>query len=250
MSDRHERFDALFLKAKESPAGDRITTMLSPGHGIIDAFVFGGAKSSMRASAGPYVRAEVLIYSDPIKHYRKLEDLSIRDTYSGLRETYARLWSAGVAAELLIKTSGCGGESASMFEMTTAFFDSIREAGDGDAEARLLAYLWKTLDVMGMRPEIDRCSGCGNDFPIDAASGKSRMHFSQGSEGFFCPACGGEKPRLDETLREALSGFAIKELAQVSMTGLDPENVEILKKMVFSFAQTAAEGSLLSLTML
>ncbi len=250
MSDRHERFDALFLKARESPAGDRITTMLSPGHGIVDAFVFGGAKSSMRASAGPYVRAEVLIYSDPIKHYRKLEDLSIRDTYAGLRETYARLWSAGVAAELLMKTSGCGGESAVMFEMTTAFFDSIREAGDDDAEARLLAYLWKTLDVMGMRPEIDRCSGCGGDFPVDSSSGKPRMHFSQGSEGFFCPACGGDKPRLDEMLRETLSGFAAGRLASVSTAGLDQEKMEFLKKMIFSFVQTAAEGSLLSLTML
>ena len=250
MSDRHERFDALFLKARESPAGDRITTMLSPGHGIIDAFVFGGAKSSMRASAGPYVRAEVLIYSDPIKHYRKLEDLSIRDTYSGLRETYARLWSAGVAAELLMKTSGCGGESAVMFEMTTSFFDSLREAGDEDAEVRLLAYLWKTLDVMGMRPEIDRCSACGCVFPTDVASGLPRMHFSQGSEGFFCPSCGGDKPRLSETLRQALLGFAAEKLERVSTAGLGPGDMDFLKKMVFSFVQTAAEGSLLSLTML
>lgn len=250
MSDRHERFDVLFLKARESPSGDRIATMLSPGHGIIDVFVFGGAKSSMRASAGPYVRAEALVYSDPVKHYRKLEDLSIRDTYSGLRETYARLWSASVTAEFLMKTSGCGGESVTMFEMTTSFFDSIKNAADEDTEARLLAYLWKALDVMGMRPEIDHCSACGGNFPMDIASGNPRLHFAQGNEGFFCPACGGDRPRLDDAVRKALQIFAAQKLAEISLYGLSQSNIEIMKKMIFSFIQTAAEGSLLSLTML
>lgn len=250
MADRHERFEALFLKAKESPKGDRIATLFSPSQGILDVFVFGGAKSSMRASASPYVRADVLIYTDPIKHYRKLEDLTITKTYSGLRESYSRLWSAGVAAELLMKTSGCGGESAVMFDLTTGLFDSMLDASDQDAEARLVAYLWKTLDVMGSRPEIDRCAACGLGFPAEAISGLPKLHYDPGSEGFFCPTCGGDKPRLPEQLRHTLDQFSEGRLGETSFGDLDSRNVETLKKIVFSFIQTAAEGSLLSLAML
>jgi recombinational DNA repair protein (RecF pathway) len=149
-----------------------------------------------------------------------------------------------------MKTSCCGGESAAMFELTTGLFDSMMNASDSDAEARLVAYLWKTLDVMGMRPEIDRCSGCGLRFPVEAISGRSRMHYDQGSEGFFCPTCGGDKPRFPEALRGKLEDFADGLLEGASFGDLDAANIEDMKKMVFAFTQTAAEGSLLSLTML
>ena len=47
MPDRNQSFPALILRAKDSPSGDRIVSLLSADEGIVDAFVFGGARSSL-----------------------------------------------------------------------------------------------------------------------------------------------------------------------------------------------------------
>lgn len=252
MPDRNQSFAALILRSKDSPSGDRIVSLLSADEGIVDAFVFGGARSSLRSSASPFVYATAFVYVDPVKHYRKLSDLAILETFPGLRESYPRLWSASVIAELVIRTSGCGGEYAEVLDLSLRALRLLSGADERLAELVLLSYLWKSLGVMGLRPDPRACASCGR--PLPAASG---MRYSAAHEGFVCGACDGEGPPIspwelrcllaftDEEL-EACAGLARTPAAEAAAEG-GPASIASLKSVIYYLAQKAAEGTLVTL---
>ena len=249
MPDRNRSFPALILRSKDSPSGDRIVSLLSAEEGIVDAFVFGGARSSLRPAASPFVHATAFLSVDPVKHYRKLSDLAILETFSGLRESYPRLWSANVIAELVIRTSGCGGEYAEVLDLSLRALRLLAEADERLAELTLLSYLWKSLGIMGLQPDPTACASCGR--PL--AGGR----YSASHEGFVCGACDGEGPPLspwerrcllaftDEAL-EACVGLARTSAAEAAAEG-DPASMAWLKSVIYYLAQKAAEGTLATL---
>lgn len=244
MPERNQSFAALILRAKDSPSGDRIVSLLSAKEGIVDAFLFGGARSSLRSAASPFVYATAFLYVDPVKHYRKLSDLTILESFSGLRESYPRLWSASVIAELIIRTSGCGGEYAEVLDLSLRALRLLANADERLAELTLLAYLWKTLGVMGLRPDPSTCASCGRPLSI--------MRYSAANEGFVCDACDGEGSPINLWERRCLAVFAEEELeACVPLAkdsrGQDPASIASLKSVIYYLAQKASEGTLVTL---
>lgn len=249
MPDRNQSFPALILRSKDSPSGDRIVSLLSADEGIVDAFVFGGARSSLRSAASPFVYATAFVYVDPVKHYRKLSDLAILETFSGLRESYPRLWSASVIAELVIRTSGCGGEYAEVLDLSLRALRLLSGADERLAELTLLSYLWKSLGVMGLRPDPAVCASCGR--PL------AGMRYSAAHEGFVCGACDGEGSPMNPWERRCLAAFTDEELeACVGLAGTSsdeasadgaPASIASLKSIIYYLAQKAAEGTLVTL---
>jgi len=249
MSDRNQSYDALFLRSRDSPAGDRIVSMLTAEEGILDAFIFGGARSSLRSSASPFVFGRALIYADPVKHFRKLSDLTILESFSRLRESYAKLWSASVIAELIVKTSGCGGEYGEVLELSLQALRVLDGGAEEIADMTLLAYLWKTIGIMGLQPDLDRCSLCGKGLaPSDGeGSALSGMQYSAAQEGFVCDACGDEGIPIGQEELRCLRGFSRDGLAESSTLGASDAALSSLKGIIYFLSQKAAEGTLLTL---
>jgi len=244
MPDRNQSFPALILRAKDSPSGDRIVSLLSADEGIVDAFVFGGARSSLRSAASPFVYATAFVYVDPVKHYRKLSDLAILETFSGLRESYPRLWSASVIAELVLRTSGCGGEYAEVLDLSLRALRLLANADERLAETTLLSYLWKSLGIMGLQPDPSACASCGR--PL------AGMRYSASGEGFVCDACDGEGAPLNSWEQRCLMAFTGEELEACAALagepdGQDPASTASLKSVIYYLAQKAAEGTLVTL---
>ena len=249
MPDRHQSYDALFLRSRDSPAGDRIVSVLTAEDGILDAFVFGGARSSLRASASPFVFAKTFIYSDPVKHYSKLEDMTILESFSGLRESYAKLWSASVITELIVRTSGCGGEYEKVLDYALQTLRLLDRGKDESTDIILLAFLWKILEVMGLQPDLDRCVHCGKELGPGQGEGaaESGLFYSARHEGFVCSGCGEDAAALgiDEIL--CLKAFAQYALEECSRLEPGEETVASVRGIIYFLAQKAAEGSLLTL---
>jgi DNA repair protein RecO len=222
MPDRHQSYDALFLRSRDSPAGDRIVSILTAEDGILDAFVFGGARSSLRASASPFVFAKTFIYEDPVKHYRKLEDMTILESFSGLRESYAKLWSASVITELIVRTSGCGGEYEKVMDLALQTLRLLEKGKDESSETILLAFLWKILEVMGLQPDLDRCAYCGREINDESIEGMrdSGLFYSAQHEGFVCGSCGGDSVALEKDEILCLKTFSRQRLAECAGLGL------------------------------
>lgn len=249
MPDRHQSYDALFLRSRDSPAGDRIVSILTAEDGILDAFVFGGARSSLRASASPFVLAKTFVYSDPVKHYRKLEDMTILESFSGLRESYAKLWSASVIVELIVRTSGCGGEYEKVMDFALQTLRLLEKGRDESADLILLAFLWKILEVMGLQPDLDRCVHCGKELRPDRGDGTadSGLFYSARHEGFVCDSCGEDSAALGKDEILCLKAFARYAIAECSKLELSEATLASVKGIIFFLTQKAAEGSLLTL---
>lgn len=251
MPDRNQSLQALFLRSKDSPSGDRILTMLTAEEGVIDAFVFGGARSSLRSSASPFVFARTLLYTDPVKRYRKLSDLTILETFSGLRESYAKLWSASAISELIVKTSGCGGEYGAVLELTLEALRILDRENDAKADVTLLAYLWKTLGIMGLQPDLETCIRCGKPLLSSAEVGgrgeRGALRYSAASDGFLCDSCGGDGLSLGSKELLCLRDFSVLRLAECAALAPGDSALSSLKGIIYFLAQKAAEGTLLSL---
>lgn len=257
MADRNSSFDALFLRLKESPAGDRIASVLGAEEGLVDVFVFGGARSSLKASASPFVYAKVFVYSDPVRRYRKLSDMSIIESFSGLRKSYSKLWSAGLIAELILKTSGCGGEYARILDLALQALRALNAESEQKADIILLAFLWQTLALMGLQPDLERCALCGQRLgaaapePVNASApplrNRSAVFYSPAHDGFLCNACASEGMSLGEEALDCLRRFSRASLAECAALEAGDAALSSLKAVVYYAAQKAAEGTLFSL---
>ena len=249
MAERNTSFDGLVLRIKDSPSGDRIATFLGAEVGIVDAFVFGGAKSSLRSLASPFVHARVFLYTDPVKNYRKLSDMSISEFFPGIRDSYERLMAASAISELLLRTDGCGGEYGSVLDLALRSLRLLETANTGEVDILLLAFLWKILDIMGLRPDIERCSACGR--PLGSA-GSAGLCYSGSLGGFLCLACaasiGGESWELDAQAAKLLGFFSAEAMETMPALASEAPIPPSLGPFVRLLAQNAAEGPLNSLS--
>jgi DNA repair protein RecO len=239
----------LILRAKDSPAGHRILSLLTAEEGIIDVFLFGGAKSSLRSSAAPFVAAQAFVYADPVKHYRKLNDLSILESFQGIRESYAKLWSASVMAEIAIKTQGCGGEYQSLLALCLSLLRALDAASEEEVEIKLLAFLWKSLGIMGLEPDWSRCLVCGKQIKPDrgAPPPTPLLYYSPHLEGFACPGCEAQGIGLGAEDIEILERLGAAKIQDCGLPAGGRRNLDSLRSLLYYLSQKAAEGVLLSL---
>jgi DNA repair protein RecO len=255
MAERNSSFEALILRTKDSPSGDRIATFLGAQEGIVDAFVFGGAKSSLRSSASPFVHARAFVYTDPVKQYRKLSDLSVLESFPGLRDSYDKLMAASTISELLIRTSACGGENGAVFDLALRSLRLLDLASEPQVEILLLAFLWKILDIMGLEPGLDTCSACGRPLVSSLVEEKAgALRYSETQGGFLCPSCGGasfegshqggEVRELEAGSAALLRAFSEKPMEAMPTLADAAPLPPSLRSFVRELAQTAAEGGL------
>ena len=276
MPTRNLVYEALALRARESPGGSRIITLMTAEAGLADVFVFGGPKSKLRSLASPYASGRAFVYLDPVKDFQKLSDFEVRDSYPALRDDLERLWSAGLVAELLIKTSGGGGDFPLVLDLATGCLAALDRAGEntaggGGAAGPILAFVWRLLSLIGIGPDPGACSLCGS--AIRPASGGA---YSFVRDGFLCPGCAareanasrpaGESADLGSNRGDAsrfigtmgrilrlgpdvfhwLERSSALPFAEAAQAKIAPDCLDSLKVLVFGLARRAAEAPLAS----
>jgi DNA repair protein RecO (recombination protein O) len=248
MPHRNLSFEAVVLRARESPGGSRIVTLLAADRGLVDAFVFGGPKSRLRSLASPYHSGRAWVYLDPVKDLRKLSDFDAQATYPTLRENLRKIWSASFQAEAVLRTDAAGGESRAAWRLLTEGLAALDAAEDSDIDYINVQYGWRLLDLMGLKPDPESCARCGAEF------GDAKAFFAPESGVFVCPRCGADGPASGSAAVQASSGA----LRYLSRTGILPfkdalrvrvaeEDLATLKAVVFHMVRAAAEGELRTL---
>ena len=250
MPQRNLSFEAVVLRSRESPGGDRIVTFLAAEAGILDAFVFGGPKNRLRSLAAPYHSGTAWIYGDPVKDFRKLTDFDARETYPTLRENLRKIWTASYFAETVLRTDAAGGESRAVYELLREGLSALDAGGEADVDYAGLQYGWRLLDLMGLRPDPADCSRCGA--PLGPGRGG---YFSRTQEAILCSDCHrGESPAA-RAGGLPLGGGALRYLAAAGALPFrdslrvraSPEDLPVLKGLVFHLVRSAAEGELRTL---
>lgn len=259
MAERNHVHDAVALRARESPAGDRILTFMTRDAGLVDAFVFGGAKSKIRSLASPYVHGTAFIYADPVKDYRTLRDFEALEVFPGLRESLGRLWGASVAAEMNLRTSVPGGENEEAMDLLLSVLRALQDSGEAEAAYPVLLFLWRHLGIMGLKPDTSWCQHCGASL-----SGVGAAFLDSDCEGFACEACSHEgysahaEYQSAAPIRAPSGSLAWLRRADAAFSSgggfdealrarADPATLAGLKAVVFALSRRAAEGPLFSL---
>jgi DNA repair protein RecO (recombination protein O) len=245
LSSRNLVYDALALRARESPGGSRILTLMTAEAGLVDVFVFGGPKSKLRSLASPYASGRAFVYLDPVKEFMKLSDFDVRESYPALRDELGRLWSAGLVAELLIKTSGGGGDYPQVLELALDCLAALEGSEAAGSEPPILLFLWRLVNLLGLGPDPSACALCGRELRPSLGAA-----YSFALESFLCPSCASEADRslsLGTGVLRWLTRSLELPFAEAVRLVLLPETARTLKSLLFGLARKAAESPIASL---
>ena len=182
----------LVLRARPQGESNREITFLTAEEGMVRATVFGGPKSRLRAHAAPYHEGVVWLYRDPAKDYCKVTDFDVRLWRPGLREQYGRTMAAAALAETLLASYGGGGTArGEALTLASETLNALENADEPAARLLTSAFFWNWLEILGSRPDTERCGACGKR----AAEGEV-MRYARRDGEVLCAACSraGEDP--------------------------------------------------------
>jgi len=176
-------YSALVLRSRPSGESNNEVTLLTAEEGIIKATVFGGPKSKLRSHSAPYNSGQVWVYRDPAKDHRKLSDFDVHSWRPGLRELYERTMAAGGVAETVLYSHGGGGDWSTALKLALETLDALENANEELCPRLLVHFLWQWADFLGIQPQVECCSACGNE----AADGP--LWFSSRENSVLCGNC-------------------------------------------------------------
>ena len=181
----HRIEEALVLRATDFGESDRIVHLLTPESGRIDA-IAKGAKRSVRRFPGTldlFNHLRVQIARRRSATLARLEHSTLLASFPGLRSHPARFALGCYVVELLDRLApegGARGEARPIFEFGRAALETV-ESRTPDERLRIFIEL-RALDALGLRPELRRCTRCGEPVAGDPPAG---FHVSDGG-----PVCG------------------------------------------------------------
>ena len=198
--NRNVRFDALVLSVKETAQDNRSACLLTKS-GVEWATLFGGPKSKLRGAVSPWNSGVAYIYKNEEKNSAKITDFDVQKFHPTFRENLFKSFAAALAGEIVVK-SKCAGSPEQCFVLANGFLDGMDLCDEGAARLGLLRFLWRYMDLLGVRPQVEFCARCSKRLVSIAsagnfiqsalesdAGGNSCFLYSQAENAFVCPDC-------------------------------------------------------------
>ncbi|QTQ14153.1 DNA repair protein RecO [Treponema parvum] len=213
---RNSITDAVVLFVSPSGENNRSVCVFSMELGIIYAILYGGPKSKLKGLVSPFNRGKMYLYRDTVKNSIKITDFDVTNFHQTFRESLFKSWAASLASEIVIKTK-CGGSPAECWKIFNGFLDGIELSDEDNGRLGLIRFLWRYLELLGIRPDTSFCARCGKAFFSEretsaaehgksnsAEYGSSRVEYSRtepaeliqtaaiympSENGFLCTSC-------------------------------------------------------------
>ena len=193
--NRNARIEALVLSVKETAQDNRSVRLLTK-NGLEWATLFGGPKSKLRGAVSLWNSGTAYIYKNEEKNSAKITDFDVQKYHPTFRENLFKSFAASLAGEIVIRSSAAGSPEQ-CFVLLNGFLDGMDLLDEAGARLGLLRFLWRYLDLLGVRPSVESCGRCQKEF------------FSQ-AEFWACQngAAGGADGRALNSLQSALESRA------------------------------------------
>ncbi len=193
--NRNIRKQTLVLSVRAN-AQDNRTVCLLTKDGIEYSTLYGGPKSKLRGTVSPWNFGTMYFYSDATKNTSKISDFDVQKYHPTFRENLFKSFAAALAGEIAVK-SKCAGSPEMTFSLVNGFLDGMDLCGERAARLGLIRFLWRYMDLLGVRPDTQVCAGCGEKFAgKDSESviqyepgGRNYALYSGSGGGFFCADC-------------------------------------------------------------
>lgn len=161
---------------------DRLLTLFSPDYGKFRVVAKGVRRPGSRKAGHlePFTQAELMLARGrELDIITQAESLNL---FAGIQQDLERLGQAAYMVELLDRFTVEEGESRALYLLLAEAL-SVLSAG-ASSEALVRYFELRMLDLVGYRPELFRCLGCGDEIrPQD-------QFFSSSAGGVLCPNCG------------------------------------------------------------
>jgi DNA repair protein RecO (recombination protein O) len=170
------------LRHSDWGEADRLLWMYTLELGKIRAVAKGARKIRSRKAGHlePFTRASLLLAKG--RDILLITQAETLDAFLLLREDLAGITYASYVAELLDRFTYEEGENKALYRLLVDTLTRLSNEKDRDLVTRF--YELRLLDLVGFRPELFRCLGCGAD--IQAQD----QYFSAQEGGILCPRCG------------------------------------------------------------
>ena len=158
MTSRLYRDTAIVLRTYRLGESDRIVVMLTENHGKVRAVAKGIRKTKSRFGG----RLEPLSYVNVQLHRgSSLDVVSQVETVDASTAVYGDLDAMTEASAILEAVDRLVPDQEPVPQMFRMLLGVRRTLIDRPSPLVVPAFLWKLLAVEGVRPELDRCVGCG-----------------------------------------------------------------------------------------
>jgi DNA repair protein RecO (recombination protein O) len=197
------RGEGIVLKTHALGDTSRIVVVYMRDQGITRLVAKGARKTPSRFgfSLEPLSRARFVFYHKPDRDLHLLSQADTIDPIGGRVADLVRLAHAEAALELIDRLVWGEEPHAELYDLLAATLESIAAAPAGALPALTIAFELQVASLLGYRPRLDRCAGCGN------ALSPERL-FSPARGGLLCDECaaGSGAIRLSA---DALAGLAL-----------------------------------------
>lgn len=183
MSERTWSERALVVSLSSFGEGHRDAKLLTEERGIVQAAVFGGAKSKLRGLVSPWHTGTVWVYSDPVKNQHKITDFEVLAWRQGIRETLARSLAASVCTEIISRSHGIAD-----WILVNGFLDGISVSSEDECRRAIQRFFWRLLVSAGIAPDVNMCVRCANE-PSGENSNNEVLFYSPQEEACVCRQC-------------------------------------------------------------
>jgi DNA repair protein RecO (recombination protein O) len=143
-----------------------------------------GQKSKFRSSLDLFSYGQLVVYVKQDRDLQLLSDFESLRSFRKVQEDLRRFAHAGAAGEHLEAIVAGEEPHPELFEMTIGFLESLESAPPASQPALFRAFQLQTSTMLGYRPELGSCVGCGRT--------DGNMKFSPRMGGIVCPNCAAE----------------------------------------------------------
>jgi DNA repair protein RecO (recombination protein O) len=176
---------AIVLSLENFGEADRYVQFYTQKWGMISALAKSARKSKRRYVGGLdlFCHDEIFLRGDP-KERPYLNELSVINSFAGIRDHLDRLLSAGKVAQWVRKLANTATPMPQIYSLIGQTL-SLIEKEDSTERLELLNLIFrlKLLSELGFKPRVDRCAQCEEEVFSSA------LRFDLESGGVLCANC-------------------------------------------------------------
>lgn len=152
---------AVVLSVKASGENNSLVSFYTKDEGLLYATMYGGAKSRFKSLVSTWNSGILYLSQSNKQKFYKINDFDVKNYHLSFRENLLKMWSASLAAQILIKTK-CAGERELCWSLFTGFIDGLELCTtDEQCEMGLIRFLWRFIGLLGVSPDEEMCKKSG-----------------------------------------------------------------------------------------
>jgi DNA repair protein RecO (recombination protein O) len=183
--ERSYRTEAIILRRLNLGEADRLLTAFSLEKGKLRLVAKGVRRPRSRKAGHLELASRVELMAARGRELDIVTQAQVIDSYPSLREDLQRFAHASYALELLDRSTVDREVNKGLYSLLANTLARL-DAGVSSPSA-LRHYELQLVELVGYRPELFRCVGCGEQ--IQAQD----QFFSPGEGGVLCPKCGAQR---------------------------------------------------------